>query len=70
MTTQSLVNIGSNNGLLPDNNKPLPEPVFIIHHLGLVAFGWGQHMYHERRLKYLYLMYRQVSNIRRTSVGN
>ena len=50
MTTQSLVNIGSSNGLLPDSTKSLPETVFIIHHLGLVAFSWGQHMYHERRL--------------------
>ena len=37
-----LVNIGSDNGLLPDGTKPLPEPIMTNHQWGLVAFTWGQ----------------------------
>ena len=32
MVTQIWVNIGSDNGLLPDGTKPLPEPMLIYHH--------------------------------------
>ena len=38
MATQNYVNIGSDNGLLPDGTKPLPDPMLTIHQLGLVAF--------------------------------
>ena len=42
MASLNLVNIGSGNGLLPDGNKPLPEPMLINHQWGLVAFTWGR----------------------------
>ena len=31
MTAEIWVNIGSGNGLLSDNIKPLPEPTFTFH---------------------------------------
>ena len=31
MATEIWVNIGSDNGLLPDGTKPLPEPIKIYH---------------------------------------
>ena len=31
MTTQIWVNIGSGNGVLPDDTKPLPEPMLTYH---------------------------------------
>ena len=40
MVLEILVNIGSNDGLLPDGNKPLPEPVLTWHqwsHLGIAG---------------------------------
>ena len=48
------VNIGSGNGLLPDSNKPLPEPMLIYHQRGLVAFTGGQ--YHRKCSRYLSLI--------------
>ena len=30
------------NGLLPDNTKPLPEPMFAANFWGSVAFTWEQ----------------------------
>ena len=36
MVTQILVNIGSVNGLLPDDTKPLPEPVLTYQQLDSV----------------------------------
>ena len=42
------VNIGSDNGLLPDGTKPLPESTLTYHQEGLVAFIWGQF-----RMRYL-----------------
>ena len=42
MVSCNLVNIGSSNGLIPDGNKPLPEPVLTFHQWGIVAFSsWG-----------------------------
>ena len=32
MVTEIWVNIGSGNGLSPDGNKPLPEPMLTDHH--------------------------------------
>ena len=43
MATQVWVNIGSNNGLLPDGTKPLPEPMLMYDQLGHVAFTWWQY---------------------------
>ena len=34
--------IGSDNGLLPDGNKPLPKPMLTCHQLASVAFTWEQ----------------------------
>ena len=34
MATQIWVNIGSDDGLLPDGHKPLPEPKLTIHQQG------------------------------------
>ena len=40
------VNIDSGNGLLFDSTKPLPEPMFINHQWGLLAFtGDVQYIY-------------------------
>ena len=38
----NLCYIGSGNGLLPDGNKPLPEPMLTYHQWGQVAFFQGQ----------------------------
>ena len=35
-------NIDSDNGLLPNGTKPLPEPMLTYHQWGLMAFTWGQ----------------------------
>ena len=51
MVTWNLVNIGSDNGLLPDGTKPLPEPMLTNHKWGLVAFTWGQ--FHGKCSRYL-----------------
>ena len=42
MVSQNLVNIGPGNGLLPDDTKPLPEPMMTHHQEGLMAFILGQ----------------------------
>ena len=42
------VNIGSNNGLLPDGTKPLPEPMLTGHQWSPVTFISGQ--FHKRCL--------------------
>ena len=34
--------LGSGNGLLPDSNKPLPEPILTTHKWGPVSFIWEQ----------------------------
>ena len=37
------VNVGSDNGLLPDGTKPLPELSLLTYYqLGLEAFTWGK----------------------------
>ena len=41
VTPYNLVNIGSDNGLLPEGTKPLPEPM-LTYQWGLVAFTWGK----------------------------
>ena len=41
MGTEIWVNIGSSNGLLPDDTKPLPEPMLTYHYYGPVTFIWG-----------------------------
>ena len=53
MVTQIWVNIGSDNGLLPDDTKPLPEPMLTNHQWGVMAFTWGQ--YHRKCPRYLSL---------------
>ena len=37
-----IVNIGSDDGLLPDNYKQLPEPMLTSHQWGPVIFTWKQ----------------------------
>ena len=37
-----LFNIGSGNGLLPEDTKPLPEPMLTDHQWAPVTFVWGQ----------------------------
>ena len=32
MATEIYVNIGSGNSLMPDDTKPLPEPMLTYHH--------------------------------------
>ena len=39
---ENLINMGSGNGLLLDGPKPLPEPMLINHHWGIVTFNWGK----------------------------
>ena len=41
MATQICVNIGSDNGLLPDGIKPLPEPKLTIHQQGPIRLISG-----------------------------
>ena len=50
MVTQIWVNIGSDNGLVPDGTKPLPEPMLTNHQGGLLAFTWGQ--FHWKCLRF------------------
>ena len=40
MATNILVDNGSDNGLLPDGSKPLPELIWTNHRRGLVGFTW------------------------------
>ena len=42
MATEMWVNIGSGNGLLPEGNKPLPEPMLTDHQWSPVTFISGQ----------------------------
>ena len=42
MATWPWINIGLGHGLLPDGNKPLPEPMLTSHYWGLVAFTQEQ----------------------------
>ena len=46
MVTRIWVNIGSDNGLLPDGIKPLPEPNLTIHQQGPIALISGK--FHKR----------------------
>ena len=41
MATEIWIKIGSGNGLLPDGNKPVPEPMTTNHQGDLMAFLWG-----------------------------
>ena len=50
MATEIWVNIGSGNGLMPDNTKPLPEPMLTDHQWSSVTFIIGQ--FHKRCLNY------------------
>ena len=43
---QNLVNIGSGNGLFPDNTKPLPKQILVYHLGDPVAFIWG--LFHRK----------------------
>ena len=42
LTWKTLVNIGSDNGLLPDGTKPLSEPMLTYHHRYYMALTWEQ----------------------------
>ena len=42
MTSKIWINVGSGNGLLPDDTKPLPEPMLTYHQLGPIKFIWWQ----------------------------
>ena len=50
MATEIWVNIGSDNGLLPDGTKPLPEPLVTDHQWSPGTFILGQ--FHMRCLKF------------------
>ena len=50
MLTEIWVNIGSDNGLLPDGTKPLPESMLTDHQWTTVTFIWGQ--FHKRCLNH------------------
>ena len=41
-TKKIWVDIGSDNSLLPDGTKPIPEPMLITHQWSLVTFTWGK----------------------------
>ena len=56
MATQIWVNISSGNGLLPDGNKPIPEPKFINHQQGPVASTRGNFIENAHDT-YIYLCY-------------
>ena len=40
MVTKVWINSGSGNGLLPDDTKPLPEPMLTNRQLSLVVYIW------------------------------
>ena len=42
MAAQIWVNIGSSNGFLPGDTKPLPEPNSNYYQWSPLAFTWGQ----------------------------
>ena len=50
MVTESWVNIGSGNGLLPDGTKPLPELLLTDHQWSPLTFILGQ--FHKRCLNH------------------
>ena len=56
------VNIGSGNGLLPENSKPVPEPVLTDHQWVSEAFIWRQ--FHWKCSRYLSLIKITVSSPR------
>ena len=41
-TSKDLVNTAPRNGLLPDGNKPLPEPMLTYHQWSTLAFIWEE----------------------------
>ena len=41
MASQNLINIGSNNGVLPDGTKPLPQPLLITLVLHRITINLG-----------------------------
>ena len=54
MATEIWVNIGSDNGLLPDGTKPLHEPTLTNLQWGVVTFTSGQ--FHGKSSRYLPLI--------------
>ena len=50
MATEIWVNIGSGNGLLPDDTKPLPEPMLTDHQWSPMTFILGQ--FNKKYLNY------------------
>ena len=48
MVAEIWVNIGTGNGLLPDDTKPLPEPMLTYNQRCSVAFTWEQ--FHKKCL--------------------
>ena len=49
-----LGNIGWDNGVLPDDTKPLPEPILTCHQWGIVAFSVSNHQPHDCLLNRLF----------------
>ena len=46
MTTWIWINVGSGNGLLPDGNNPLPEPLLTYRHNAMTFTRW---VFHNKR---------------------
>ena len=60
MATENYVNIGSGNGLVPDDTKPLPEPVLTGNIKGILMHADGQAPAHTRapaRVKFAFRAY-------------
>ena len=54
MATQIWVNIGTGNGLLPDDTKPLPEPMLTNIQRSFVLSTLKQ--FYRKRMRYLFMM--------------
>ena len=62
--------MGSDNGLLPNGTKPLPEPMLIKHWWSLVTFTWGQfHRKHSVDLSLIWVWENLIQNYSHFSQG-
>ena len=52
VTPWTLFNFGSDNGLVPDGTKPLPEPIFTYHWWSHMAFTWGSFTWNVQDLSH------------------
>ena len=68
MALWNMVDIGSGNGLLPADTKPLPESMLTCNQWGFTVFKWGncsgnvQDTYRRHGLDYLLLIYQSYSS--------